>query len=298
MWVIVGPTACGKSQLAMQLAERSQGELLCFDSTTVYRDLNIGTGKPTVEDQQRCPHHLLDLVESGQEFSLAQFLEHAERALQEVRLRGRQPILVGGTYLYVRAFLQGFQVPQVPPDMEFRVWAEGQSLQALVEQLQALDPQSLDLVDLQNPRRVVRALEVCRTGRQFSEGYRRQPRADGCRKLGLRAEPDWLKARILKRCREMLTQGLRQEVQAFCEKGLREWLLSMRFIGYPEVVESLHQSATDENLAQSMADSTWKLVKKQRTWGRSEGGVDWLQADDPALVDSAWTKLHQPEEII
>ena len=282
----------------MQLAERAQGELLCFDSTTVYRGLDIGTGKPTLEDRQGCPHDLLDLVEAGQEFSLAQFLEHAERALKEVLQKGKQPILVGGSYLYVRAFLEGFQVPQVAPDATFRLWAESQALEHLVGQLRELDPQSLNLVDLQNPRRVVRALEVCRSGTLFSAGYRRQPRRQKWRKIGLQAEPDWLKTRILKRCQEMLAQGLRQEVEAFCEKGLREWLLSMRFIGYPEVVEGLQRSTTDETLAQSMADSTWRLVKKQRTWGRSEGGVDWLQADDPDLVELAWTKLHQPEEII
>jgi tRNA dimethylallyltransferase len=280
----------------LQLAQRCQGELLCFDSTTVYRDLDIGTAKPTSEERARAPHHLLDLVEAGQNFTLADFLQQAETALQAVRQRGKQPILVGGTYLYLRAFLQGFQLSEVPPDPEFRSWTEGQPLAELIQELQRSDPASLKLVDLANPRRVVRALEVCRSGKLFSEHYRRQPRGEPVRKIGLRAEPDWLKDRIAKRSQAMFLNGFRKEVKRLCEKGLQRWLLSMRFIGYPEVVEGLELATGDSELAERVSESTWRLVKKQRTWGRSEAGVEWFDAQHPSLVERVWEQLQTPTD--
>ncbi len=280
----------------MQLAQRCGGELLCFDSTTVYRDLDIGTAKPTAAERSQAPHHLLDLVEAGSEFTLADFMQAAETALQGVRARGRQPILVGGTYLYLRAFLQGFQLSEVAPDPVFREWAENQPLSYLIEALGGQDPESLEIVDLANPRRVVRALEVCRSGKLFSEHYRSQPRPDPVRKIGLQAAPDWLKGRIAERSRAMFLNGFRKEVKRLCEKGLQRWLLSMRFIGYPEVVEGLELATSDSELAERVSESTWRLVKKQRTWGRSEAGVEWFDAQDPALVERVWEQLQTPTD--
>ena len=295
--MVAGPTASGKSGLALQLAQRYRGELLCFDSTTVYRGLDIGTAKPTPEERTLVPHHLLDLVDAGQEFSLAHFLSAAEVALAQVRARGRQPILVGGTYLYLRAFLEGFQLSEVPPDEEFRQQAQHQPLPDLVEQLLRQDPASAQVVDLANPRRVVRALEVCRSGRLFSQAYQRQPRPDPVRKIGLRAHPDWLKQRIQQRTVAMLAGGWRAEVDRLCQQGLRDWLLSMRFIGYPQILEG--QSMGDPELANAVAEATWRLVKKQRTWGRSEADVEWFAADHPALLEAVCQSLDSPgEELI
>ena len=292
--MVAGPTASGKSGLALQLAQRCGGELLCFDSTTVYRDLDIGTAKPPALDRALVPHHLLDLVEAGQDFTLADFMTHAEAALAEVRARGKQPILVGGTYLYLRAFLQGFQLSEVPPDPAFRAWAEVQPLPDLIQQLQDQDPEALQVVDLANPRRVVRALEVCRSGKLFSEHYRAQPRPEPVRKIGLQAAPDWLKSRINERSRAMFVAGFRTEVKRLCEKGLQRWLLSMRFIGYPEVIEGMELAKDDSELAERVSESTWRLVKKQRTWGRSEPGVEWFDAQHPDLLELVWGRLQTP----
>jgi len=292
LWVIAGPTCSGKSGLALELAQRAGGEILCFDSTTVYRGLDIGTAKPTAQERSLVPHHLLDLVDAGQDFTLAHFLEHAEASLQGIR----QPILVGGTYLYLRAFLQGFQLSEVAPDPEFRQWAEGQALPDLLQELQRLDPASLELVDLANPRRVVRALEVCRAGKLFSEHYRSQPRLEPVRKIGLRARPEWLKQRIAERSQAMFMSGFREEVERLCEKGLQRWLLSMRFIGYPEVVEGLELATGDSELARQVGESTWRLVKKQRTWGRSEADVEWFDAEDPSLIEQVWERLQTPTD--
>lgn len=296
MWVIAGPTASGKSGLALQLARRCGGELLCFDSTTVYRELDIGTAKPQAAERAQAPHHLLDLVEAGAEFTLADFLQHAEAALLDLRARGKQPILVGGTYLYLRAFLQGFQLSEVAPDPDFRQWAEGRPLPELIEELRRQDPESLAIVDLANGRRVIRALEVCRSGKLFSEHYRSQPRPEPVRKIGLQAAPDWLKGRIAERSRAMFSNGFREEVKRLCEKGLQRWLLSMRFIGYPEVVEGLGLATDDSELAERVSESTWRLVKKQRTWGRSEAGVEWFDAQHPDLIERVWERLQTPTE--
>lgn len=289
-------TASGKSGLALELAQRCDGELLCFDSTTVYRGLDIGTAKPTTQERALVPHHLLDLVEAGEEFTLAHFLQQAEEALADIRARGKQPILVGGTYLYLRAFLQGFQLSEVAPDPDFRTWADGQPLAELIGELAERDPPALQLVDLANPRRVIRALEVCRSGKRFSQHYQSRPRQEPMRKIGLRAQPDWLKARIARRCESMFLNGFREEVKRLCEKGLQRWLLSMRFIGYPEVVEGLELALSDSQLAEKVSDSTWRLVKKQRTWGRSEVRVEWFEAEDPALVEHVWEQLQTPTD--
>lgn len=291
---MVGPTACGKSGLALQLAQRCGGELLCFDSTTVYRDLDLGTAKPTPAERALVPHHLLDLVEAGFDFTLAHFLQAAESALAEVRARGRRPILVGGTFLYLRAFLEGYQLSEVPADEEFRRWAEAQALSDLVKELLTRDPASQQVVDLANPRRVVRALEVCRAGKLFSALYQRQPRPEAVVKIGLQADPDWLKARILQRCRQMLREGWRDEVAALSARGLGPWLLSMRFIGYREVLHGAKMS--DDALAQQIAESTWRLVKKQRTWSRSEPSVNWFRADDANLADRVAELVGRPGE--
>lgn len=278
------------------MARRCGGELLCFDSTTVYRHLDIGTAKPTPAEQALVPHHLLDLVEAGEDFSLALFLREAEAALAGVRARGHQPILVGGTYLYLRAFLQGFQLSEVAPDPDFRARAETRPTAELVEELGRLDPAALPLVDLANPRRVIRALEVCQAGKLFSEHYQSRPRPEPMRKIGLQARPDWLKERIARRCQGMFLNGFREEVKRLCEKGLQRWLLSMRFIGYPEVIEGLELALSDSQLAERVSESTWRLVKKQRTWGRSEVGVEWFDAEDPALVERVWEQLQTPTD--
>lgn len=296
LWVVAGPTASGKSRLALELAQRCGGELLCFDSTTVYRGLDIGTAKPTPQERGTCPHHLLDLVEAGQDYSLALFLEDAEKALREVQARGRQPILVGGTFLYLRAFLEGFQVPAVGPDLEFRQRAETLPLAELVGELLRLDPACRELVDLANPRRVIRALEVVRAGELFSGLYQKSPRPEPVLKIGLQPEREWLKKRILERSQAMIAAGFREEVQRLCQKGLREWLLSMRFIGYREVLEGTEQSKSDAQVATEVAESTWRLAKKQRTWGRSEAGVDWFSPEAPDLLDRVWTKLQNPTD--
>lgn len=287
----MGPTASGKSALALELAERSGGELLCFDSTTVYRGLDIGTAKPDAGDRARCPHHLLDLVEAGTPFTLANFLEHAEQALADVQARGRQPILVGGTYLYVRAFLEGFQPPSVPPDEEFRRWAAGQPLTELVAELLERDPGTT--VDRKNPRRVIRALEVLRAG-HINESVQ-SPRKEEIRKLGLQAEPAWLRERIERRTQQMFLLGLQEEVQRLCQKGLTQWLLGLRVIGYSEVIASLDQPMPQGEVVRNVVDATWRLAKKQRTWGRSEANVRWLAAADPALAEQAWDWLTTPQ---
>jgi tRNA dimethylallyltransferase len=282
-WVIAGPTASGKSALALALAEHLGGQILCFDSTTVYRGLDIGTGKPTSAERQRCPHYLLDLVEAGQDFSLAHFMQAAEQAVQECS----RPILVGGTFLYLRAFLEGYQLPEVGADPDFREWAAGQDPHHLWQELVRLDPSAEGRVERSNPRRVIRALELARAG--HGGPPQRSPRFEKVHKVGLSAQSEWLKARIEGRARLMLEQGWREEVQGLCQKGLREWLLSMRFIGYPEVLAALEQSTPDSQLLPEVAQSTWRLAKKQRTWSRSEVGVTWFDAQTPDLLERVLT---------
>jgi tRNA dimethylallyltransferase len=276
---ILGCTASGKSELAVDLAERLGGELLCVDSTTVYRELNIGTAKPTAPERLRVPHHLLDLVSLTEEFSFARFQRLALDTLREVLGRGRLPILVGGTHLYLKGLLEGYQLTDVPPDPEFRAWAETQPLDELVAQLGQVDPDSLAIVDLKNPRRVVRALEVCRQVK-FSLNYRRNPLPYKVLRIGLSIAKDELEPRVEQRIEKMFLCGWVEEVQELAKKCLAEPLKKLHIIGYSEILEVLEGLSTWTDAREKIKRATLQLARKQGVWYRREKEVQWLRFDD------------------
>lgn len=282
---ILGSTASGKSELALELAERLGGELLCIDSTTVYRGLNIGTAKPTRSDQARVPHHLLNLVDIGQDFSFADFQKAALACLPRIE----RPIFVGGTHLYLKGILEGYQLSEVPPDEEFRAWADAQSLEDLVAQLGRVDPASLRIVDLKNPRRVVRALEVCRAGTAlFSDSYRRNPLPYPILRLGIDIGKEELEPRVDARIKKMFLSGWVEEVQELAKKCLAEPLRKLRIIGYSEILDYLDGTLTLTEAQEKIKRATLQLARKQRVWYRREEEVQWLRFDDA----SRFTRAH------
>ena len=280
---ILGCTATGKSQLALELAQRLGGELLCVDSATVYRELNVGTAKPSPQERRSVPHHLLDLVSLTEpsEFNFSRFQKLALVALEGILRRGRVPILVGGTHLYLKGLLEGYQLTDAPPDPEFRAWAEKQPLEALVGQLAGVDPASLDIVDLKNPRRVVRALEVCRHGGgKFSDSYRRTPLPYPVLRLGLSIEKAELEPRVEERLQKMFLSGWVEEVQELAKKSLAQPLRKLKIIGYSDILDYLEGVVTLVETQEKIKRATLQLAREQRGWYRREEQVQWLRFDD------------------
>jgi tRNA dimethylallyltransferase len=276
--LLAGPTAVGKSEVALLLAGRLGGEIVSVDSMQVYRGLDIGTAKPPAADRQRVPHHLIDVVELREPFDVARFLELARLAVNEIQGRGRRPILCGGTGLYFKAYLEG--LGEAPPsDSALRAELERSPLPELLCELEQRDPATFERIDRQNPRRVVRALEVIRlTGRPFS-AQRAAWLGDSLAGavLALHRGAADLRARIEARVDRMFREGLVRETESLLGRGLDLNRTAMQAIGYRQVVEHLRGT---RSLAETIAEvktRTRQLAKRQLTWLRHQLPVQWIE---------------------
>jgi tRNA dimethylallyltransferase len=291
--VIVGPTATGKSDLAVALAERFDGEVVNADSRQVYRCLNIGTAKPSPEVRQRIPHHLFDLVRPDEEFSVALYTRLARQAVEEIARRGKLPIIVGGTGHYVWALLEGYEVPPVPPDpdlrRQLRARAEREGPEALYAELRALDPEAAARIDPRNLRRVIRALEViARTGRKFSELRRKNPPPWDPLIIGLTLDRKKLYERIDRRVEAMLAAGWLDEVRRLLTKGYPVDLPALTGHGYRWLIKHLKGEIPLEEAVRRTKNEIHNYARHQYAWFRlSDPRITWLQADDPDLVEKA-----------
>lgn len=279
---IVGPTATGKTALAVSLAERLGGEIVNADSRQVYRGMDIGTAKPTADQRARARHWLVDVADPEEGFSLARFVELAGAALSDIWSRGRLAFLVGGTGQYVWALLEGWRVPRVPPDRmlrrELAALAEREGPQALERELVAVDPEAASRIDSRNVRRLVRALEVYRlTGQPISAWReRRAPDFDSLI-IGLRCERQELYRRIDARVEVMLAAGLVEEVRGLLARGYRPDLPAMSGIGYRQVCQHLAGELSLAEAVQRIKMETHRLARMQHTWFRADDArIRWL----------------------
>jgi tRNA dimethylallyltransferase len=283
---LAGPTAAGKSEVALLLAERFGGEIISVDSMQVYSGLDLGTAKPTPDERRRVPHHLLDVVDLTVPFDAARFVARARSAVKEITARGRWPILCGGTGLYFKAFLEGLG-KSPPGDAGLRAGLERTPLPELLRELEARDPVTFARIDQKNPRRVVRALEVIRlTGRPFSEQRATWspstddvtiPRTDPFALFALNRQPEDLRARIEARVDRMFERGLVRETEAALARGLGLNRAAMQGIGYRQVVGFLQG---ERPLAETIAlvkQRTRQFAKRQRTWLRHQLPVEWIE---------------------
>ncbi len=279
---IVGPTASGKSDLALQLALRHQGEIISADSVQIYRYFDIGSGKPSAAELASVPHHLIGAIEPTEEMDASLFAERALKAIEDVRSRGHLPIICGGTFLWVRALIYGL-APAPPKDDELRqrhrqlVEAEGRA--ALHLKLKAVDPASFERLEPNDFVRVSRALEVYElTGTPLSEfqaqhGFR-EPRFR-VHFLGVQHTPEALTERIRQRAAKMLERGWLTEVRQLAERGFRE-TRPMASVGYRQVLEFIDAGrAEDEALLDEVTRVTRIFARRQRTWLRDEP-IEWL----------------------
>ena len=278
---ILGPTGSGKSSLALTLAKHWDCPVYCIDSTTVYRELSIGTAKPTLLEQSQAQHLMLDMVSIEESYSFASFKREVETRLHQHQIQGlKRVILVGGTHLYLKGILEGYCLSEVAPQQDFRVWAELQPLELLVEQLAEIDPKSLEIVDLKNPRRVMRALEVSRFGEQlFSASYTKAPLSYPILRLGLSCSPEWLHPRLRHRISQMLEDGWMNEVLQLVAQGRRPQLEKLQVLGYPQLLDWIDGKIDQLEFEELVFRATLQLVRKQLVWYRKESDVHWLEAD-------------------
>ena len=279
LFVIVGPTAVGKTALAIELARRFDGEIVSADSRQIYRGMDIGTAKPTRQEQARVPHHLIDIIAPDEPYTLANYQAQAYAAIEGILARGRQPFLVGGTGLYVRAVVEGLRIPRVPPNEELRAQLALEDGAALYERLRALDPDAAARIDPRNVRRTIRALEVClTTGDKFSELGRASPPPYLITQIGLTLPRPELYARIDARVERMMAGGLVAEVEALVVQGYSWELPSMSGLGYREIGEYLRGEATLSEAVANIKRDTRNFVRRQYAWFRlRDERIHWFE---------------------
>lgn len=281
-WFLAGPTACGKSDVALELAERlraEQGrvvEIVSLDSMTLYRRMNIGTAKPSDDERRRVPHHLFDILEPSQDFSVAEYLVAAERVCREIVTRGGTPLFVGGTGLYLRSLLRGvFEGP--PANVELRQRLESEAAcggaEALHRRLQQLDPSTAERLHPNDLRRVVRALEVLElTGQPLSAQHREEPLPLDQRPtnvMWLSPPRDWLYSRINRRVEAMLAAGWLDEVRSLLAEPQALSHTASQALGYKELIEHLRGERTFAETVESIQARTRQFAKRQYTWFRN-----------------------------
>ncbi|MFN2495212.1 MAG: tRNA (adenosine(37)-N6)-dimethylallyltransferase MiaA [Pseudonocardiaceae bacterium] len=288
---VVGPTATGKSNLAVELAVALGGEVVNADAMQLYRGMDIGTAKLPPACRRGVRHHLLDILDVTETASVAVYQRAAHRIVAELLTDGRIPVLVGGSGLYVRAVLDDLDFPGTDPELRGGLEAElaERGAAALHEQLRQLDPVAASRILPSNGRRLVRALEVIRiTGRPFSATLPRPgPARYGTVQIGLDTHPAALDSRVDARVGQMFAGGLVEEVRALLPRGLREGRTASRALGYQQVLAALDAGTDPASAAAPTAQATQRFVRRQRSWFRRDGRIRWLDAERPDLLDAA-----------
>ena len=280
--VILGPTATGKSHCAIEIAKKFQGEIISGDSMLVYRDMNIGTAKPTAEELAAVPHHLVNILPPEAGFSVVDFKEQAQRLITEINGRGHLPIIAGGTGLYIKALLEDYAFNSVSEDSELRQQltheAEANGPEALQARLAALDAEAAQRIHPNNVRRVVRALEAALSGEQVNQ-YGASESPYNALVIGLEMERAALYERINQRVDLMLAAGLEQEVRELLDHGVSPECQSMQSIGYRQMVWYLNGSMDYEQAVDKLKQATRNFSKRQITWYKKMPYIQWLQLD-------------------
>lgn len=287
---VVGATATGKSGLALDLAERLDGEVVNADSMQLYRGMDIGTAKLPAAERRGVPHHLLDVLDVTEESTLAAYQSAARAAIADIRGRGRMPVLAGGSGLYVRAALDELEIPPADPQVRARLEARSAAGEddALREELRRVDPAAAEAIQDNNIRRIIRALEVVEiTGRPFSATAPTKTYVRPSVVIGLRDDWDALTGRIERRVEQMWADGLLDEVRYLESLGLRRGRTASRAIGYAQALGELDGEMTQAEAVASTQAATRRYARRQESWLRPDPRVQWLDAAAPDLLEQA-----------
>jgi len=283
---IVGPTAVGKSELALHLAQCFPVEIIGADSRQVYRYMDIGTNKPTSAERASVPHHVIDVIEPDEDFSLAMYHQLAIEALKAIQQKGKLPLLVGGSGLYVWSLVEGWKIPQAPPDQQRRrqleARAEQEGSQSLYQELQDIDPVAAAKIHPSNTRRIIRALEIYHTtGQPPSQLQRKEAPGFPILLIGLTRERSELYKRIDWRVDKMIQMGLVEEVEQLLKKGYSFSLPSMSGIGYKQIGQFLRGEMTLPQAIDKIKYETHRLARHQYAWFRlSDNRIHWFDTSE------------------
>ena len=283
--VIAGPTASGKTLVGIDLAQKLDGEIISADARQIYRFMDIGTAKPTSEEQASARHHLIDIVDPDAHYSAGQFAEDAAAVIGDILERGKLPIVVGGAGLYMRALFDGFSpMPEIPPEVRKRLQIESkQNLQDAYERLRGIDPEWAKKVHPSDVQRIVRGLEVFEaSGKSLSDHQKRSPNPPGDWSFAwfaIKWDREVLYDRINRRALQMIDDGLLTEVEGLVEKGYAPELNALQTFGYREFFQFLDGQLTLEEAVAELQQGTRRYAKRQMTWFRGEKRIHWLLAD-------------------
>ncbi len=280
--VVLGPTACGKSALGISLAQRFDGEIVSADSRQVYRGLDTGTAKVTPEERALVPHHLLDVADPREVYTVAQYQRDAIAAINAILERGHQPFLVGGSPHYIQAVVDHLEIPHIEPQPELRAQLESRPLAELLAQLEELDTQSAATIDRNNPRRVIRALEVCLvSGKPFSQQRKLAEPLYHSLLLGIEWPREVLYQRIDTRVDERMRQGMVQEVQRLLDEGVSHERLEALGLEYRYISRSLRgEFKSEDEMVKKLKYAIHDFTRRQLTWFRRDKRIVWVQGGD------------------
>jgi tRNA dimethylallyltransferase len=290
--IICGPTATGKSDLALEVAEKFDGEVINADSMQLYRGMDIGTAKLTVEERRSIPHHLLDILTVNQDASVAQYQGLARAAVDEIRERGKSAIIVGGTGLYIKSIIDEMNFPETDPALRKRLEDEAELLGTaeLYSRLRVLDPEAAAAIDPANTRRIIRALEVIEvTGEPYSANLPSDTslRYPDALHFGLAMERANLAPRIETRVHRMFEQGLVEEVRSLISQGLLAGTTAQRAIGYAQVISFINGEISLEQAIEETIIATRQYVRRQETWFKRDQRIQWITEGQPRLTTIA-----------
>ncbi|MGM0502592.1 MAG: tRNA (adenosine(37)-N6)-dimethylallyltransferase MiaA [Bacillota bacterium] len=290
---LVGPTAVGKTELSLRLAQDLDAEIISTDSMQIYQGMDIGTAKASTKEQKLVPHHMIDIVKPDQEFSVADFQERVDELIPEIDQRGKLPMLVGGTGLYVKSVIQGFIFPDMEKDWELRnrleEEAEEKGTEHVHDKLKEVDPQLADKLHPNDIRRVIRGIEVYRqTGKtttHFKEKAKERPPRYEAVKIGLYREREELYERINKRVDIMMEQGLLEEVKSLYQQGYDLELTSMQALGYKQLIKHFEGEYDLEEAVRLIKRDTRHFAKRQLTWFKRDDKIKWFDVGDYQFED-------------
>lgn len=289
--VICGPTASGKTALSIQLAQKINGEIISSDSMQIYKDMNIGTAKPDKQEMQGIKHYLLDFVEPNQRYSVADYKKDAENAIEDILQKGKVPIIVGGTGLYVDSLIYGIEYPNIEFDENYRKKlekrAEKEGLEKLYEEARKIDPQAMEKISRNDQKRVLRVLEIYNaTGKtkteQEIESRKNEVKYD-YRVFAINMDREKLYDRINKRVDVMIQKGLIEEVENLLKK-YNEFPTAMQGLGYKEVVEYIQGKVLKEDMIENIKRESRRYAKRQITWFKKNKQTIWIGPNDLQMI--------------